>query len=111
MFLNNVQNTLGIHAISIKRSKPSWDAFLREITRLDNEEPRAATGAKPPYKKASLAMEVKEVRGGSLSREELAQEVSELKKRLEERELESKGSQKAHFTPEQNTKKDMKCYI
>ena len=65
MFLNNVQNTLRIHAISIKRSKPSWGAFLREITRLDNEEPRAAAGAKPPLKKASLAIEVKEGRGGS----------------------------------------------
>ena len=60
MFLNNVQNALRIHAIPIKRSKPSWDAFLREIARLNNEEPRAAAGAKPPFKKASLAMEAKE---------------------------------------------------
>ena len=85
MFLNNVQNVLRIHAIPIKRSKPLWDAFLREITRLDNEEPRAVAGAKPPYKKASLAIEVKEVRVGSLSQKELAQEVSELKKRPAER--------------------------
>ena len=99
MFLNNVRNALRIHAISIKRSKPSWDAFLREITRLDNEEPRAAAGAKTPYKKVSLAMEVEEVRGGSLSKEELAQEVSELKKRLEERGSASKGDQTARFMP------------
>ena len=77
---------------------------------MDTEKPRAAAGAKPPFKKASLAMEVKEGRGGSPSKEELAQEVSELKKRLAERGLASKGAQKARFTPGQNTKKDMKCY-
>ena len=57
-----------------------------------------------------MAMEVKEGRGGSPSKKELAQEVSELKKRLAERGLASKGAQKARFTPGQNTKKDMKCY-
>ena len=93
-----------------KELKPSWDVFLRENTRLDNEEPRAATGAKPPYKKASLAIEVKEGRGGSLSKEELAQEVSELKKRLADRGSASKGAQKARVTPRQSTKRDMKCY-
>lgn len=85
MFLSNFCKALKIDAITIKRYKPSWDAFLREITRLDNEEPRAAVGAKPPYKKASLAMGVEEVRGGSPSKIKLAQEVSELKKRLAER--------------------------
>ena len=57
-----------------------------------------------------MAIEVKEGRGGSLSKEELAQEVSELKKRLAERVLASKGAQKAHLTPGQNTKRDTKCY-
>ena len=40
LFLNNVRKSLKVHAIGIKRSKLSWDAFLREITRLDNEEPQ-----------------------------------------------------------------------
>ena len=57
-----------------------------------------------------MAMEVKEVREGSLSKKKLAQEVSELKKRLAEMGLASKGAQKACFTPGQNTKKDIKCY-
>ena len=83
---------------------------LREITRLYNEEPRAAAEAKPPYKKASLAVEVIESRGGSPSKEELAKEVSEQKKRLAKRGLALKGDQKARFTPGQNTKKNMKCY-
>ena len=45
MFLNNVHKSLKVHAVGIKRSKPSWDAFLREITRLDNEEPREVGGS------------------------------------------------------------------
>ena len=96
--------------LSLSRSKPFWDAFLNEIKRLDNEEPRASAGANFPYKNASLAMEAKEVRGGSPSKEELAQEVSELKKRLADRGSASKGAPKASFTPGQNTKRDMKCY-
>ena len=81
---------------------------LREITRLNNEEPRHLVGAEPPYKKASLALEVKEVRGGSLPKEELAQEVSELKKCLEEMGSAPKGDQTARFIPGKNKKKDMK---
>ena len=75
-FFYNICKALKVCAISLKRPKPLWDAFLREIARLDNEELRAAVEAKPPYKKASLAMEVEKVRRGSPSKEELAQEVS-----------------------------------
>ena len=37
LFLNNVRESLKVHTVGIKRSKPSWDAFLREITNLDNK--------------------------------------------------------------------------
>ena len=57
-----------------------------------------------------MAIEVEEGRGGSLSKEELAQEVSELKKLLADRGSALKGAPKARFTPGQNTKRDMKCY-
>ena len=40
LFLNNVRKSLKVHAVGIKRSKPSLDAFLREITKLDNEKPK-----------------------------------------------------------------------
>ena len=48
MFLNNVLKSLKVHAVGIKRSKLSWDAFLQEITRLDNKEPREVGEAKYP---------------------------------------------------------------
>ena len=40
LYFNNVRKLLKVYAMWIKRSKPSWDAFLREITNLDNEEPQ-----------------------------------------------------------------------
>ena len=40
LFLNNVRKSLKVHAVGIKRSKPSWDAFLREIIKLDNKDPQ-----------------------------------------------------------------------
>ena len=45
LFLNNVHKALKVHSISIKRAKLSWDAFLQEITRLDNKEPREVGGS------------------------------------------------------------------
>ena len=32
MFLNSVGKSLKVNIVVIKRSEPSWDAFLREIT-------------------------------------------------------------------------------
>ena len=43
LFLNNVRKSLKVHAVGIKRSKPSWDAFLRAITKLDIGELRDAS--------------------------------------------------------------------
>ena len=40
LFLSNVRKLLKVHAVGIMRPNPSWDAFLREITKLDNKEPR-----------------------------------------------------------------------
>ena len=39
LFLNNVRKSLKVHAVGIKRSMTLWEAFLCEITKLDNEEP------------------------------------------------------------------------
>ena len=44
--------------MGIKRSKPSWDAFLREITRLSNEEPQDVSLVKGGFWKPVLAQEV-----------------------------------------------------
>ena len=58
LFLNNVRKSLKVHAVGIKRSKPSWDAFLREITKLDNEEPQDVSLVKGGIQKPLLALEV-----------------------------------------------------
>ena len=86
MFLNNVHKVLRIHAMSLKRSKLSWDAFLREITWLDNEEPREAGGSKSLWKKSSLALEIDKSEMHSPSKEELTEEIAQLKRQLEEEE-------------------------
>ena len=67
LFLNNVRKSLKVHAVGIKRSKPSWDAFLCEITKLDNEEPRDILVIKGSVRKPVLAVEVE--RNGSSPRE------------------------------------------
>ena len=58
MFLNNARKSLKVHAVGIKRSKPLWDTFLREITLLINQEPREVGGSQVPWKRPSLAVEV-----------------------------------------------------
>ena len=52
-----------------------------------------------------MAMEVKEVRGGSLSKEELAQEVSKLKKRLSEGDLHLKEIRKQDLRPDKTQRR------
>ena len=49
MFLNNVKKLLRVHAITIKRAKPSWEEFLKEITCMDNKEPREGVVVKAPF--------------------------------------------------------------
>ena len=39
LFINNVRKLLKVHDLGIKKTKPSWDAFLQEITKLDNKNP------------------------------------------------------------------------
>ena len=109
MFLNNVRKTLRVHAITIKRAKPSWEEFLREITRMDNEEPREGVVVKAPFKKPVLAVEVED--SGKLSRreEEMAQEIERLKKRLNE--LEGPvGKPRQEFGKGRRNKSDIKCF-
>ena len=40
MFLNNMRILLRVHAITIKCANPTWEDFWKEITCMDNEEPR-----------------------------------------------------------------------
>ena len=65
MFLNNVRKSLKVHAVEIKRSKPSWDAFLREIAKLDNEEPQDVSLVKGGFWKPVLAVEVEKAPNSS----------------------------------------------
>ena len=55
LFLNNVRKSLKVHAVGIKRAKPLWDAFLREITKLDNKEPQDVSLVKGGIWKPVLA--------------------------------------------------------
>ena len=80
LFFNNVRKSLKVHAVGIKRSKPSWDAFLREITRLDNEEPQDVSLVKGGFWKPVLNMEVEKAPNSSKERElELMKEIEDLK--------------------------------
>ena len=76
LFLNNVRKSLKVCAVGIKRSKPSWDAFLREITRLDNEEPQDVSLVKGGFWKPVLALEVEKASNLSKKRKlELMKEI------------------------------------
>ena len=109
MFLNNVRKLLRVHAITIKQAKPSWEEFLKEITCMDNEEPREGVVVKAHFKKPVLAVEVED--SGKLSRreEEMAQEIERLKKRLNE--LEGPvGKPRQEFGKGCRNKSNIKCF-
>ena len=72
MFLNNVKN-LRVHNVAIKRTKPSWESFLKKIARLKNKEPREGIMVKTPFKKPVLAVELEESGRLSWREEEMAQ--------------------------------------
>ena len=55
MFLNNVRKSLRVHTISIKRTRPSWENFLKETTCIDNKEPREVVVVKAPFINSVLA--------------------------------------------------------
>ena len=66
MFLNSVRKLLRLHTITIKRANPTWEVFLKEITCMDNVEPREGVVNKAPFKKPVLAVEVEDL--GKLSK-------------------------------------------
>ena len=69
LFLNNVWKALKIHSILVKRAKLSWDAFLREITRLDSKEPCEVGLSRVQDKKSLFAVEVEDTEGMTLKRD------------------------------------------
>ena len=86
--MNNVRKSLKVHAVGIKRSKPSWDAFLREITKLDNKEPRDISLIKRGIRKLVLALEVEKAPSSPKEREiNLMKEIEELNKRFRDVEV------------------------
>ena len=113
MFLNNVRKSLKVHAVGIKRSKPLWDAFFREITRLDNKEPREVGGSQVPWKRPSLAVEVDKY-GGAAKEKETAKEIASLKRWLVELENtagSSRGSRRNRGAKrDQVDKRNMRYY-
>ena len=82
LFLNNVRKALKVHSILVKRAKLSWDAFLREITRLDNEEPCEAGPLRVQEKNSTFAVEVEDTKGMTLREIELTRRIALLEKRL-----------------------------
>ena len=85
LFLNNVRKALKVHSILIKRAKLSWDAFLSEITRLDNEEPREAGPSRVQERKPTFAVEVEDTDGMTLREIELTRRITSLEKQLADR--------------------------
>ena len=82
LFLNNVRKALKVHSILVKRAKLSWDAFLREITRLENEEPCEAGPSRVQERKSTFAVEVEETEGMTLREIEVMRRITLLKKQL-----------------------------
>ena len=100
-----------VHAVGIKRSKPSWDAFLCEITKLDNEEPRDILVIKGSVRKPVLAVEVE--RNGSSPRErelELLGEMEMLKKRIREIEVPFEERKTSRSGYARNQRDQVKCF-
>ena len=109
MFLNNVRKALRVHTITIKQAKPSWERFLEEVTCMENEEPREGVVVKAPFIKPVLALEVED--SGKLSRreEEMAQEIENLKKHLNELER-PMGKPRQEFGKGCRNKSNIKCF-
>ena len=95
LFLNNVHKALKVHYILVKIAKLSWDAFLREITRLYNEEYCEAGPLRVQERKPTFAMEVENTKGMTLREIELMRRITLLEKQLADCGLEvRKGGQK-----------------
>ena len=111
LFLNNVRKSLKVHAVGIKRSKPSWDAFLCEITKLDNEEPRDILVIKGNVRKPVLAVEVERNVSSPRERElELLGEIEMLKKRIREIEVPFEERKTSRSGYARNQRDQVKCF-
>lgn len=98
------EGLLKIHSILVKRAKLLWDAFLREVTRLDNKEPHEAGPSRVQEKKHTFAVEVEDTKGMNLKEIELIRRIALLEKQLADCEPEArKGSQKSK-------RFDTRCY-
>ena len=111
LFLDNVRKSLKVHAIGIKRSKPSWNAFLCEITKLDNEEPWDILLIKGNVRKPVLAVDVE--RNTSSPRErklELINVIEMLKKRIREIEVSFEKRKKFRSGYSRNQREQVKKF-
>ena len=61
--------------ISIKRAKPSWDAFLCENNQLNNKEPHEAGDSKAQEKKPAFAEEIESSEVMTLRESEMAKKI------------------------------------
>ena len=68
MFLNNVRNALKIHAISIKRSKPSWNVFLKRLVDLIMKNPEQRQGLNPRIGRQAWPLRSKKAGGKPVQR-------------------------------------------
>ena len=101
-----------MHAIGIKRSKPLWDAFLCEITKLDNEELWDILVIKGNVRKPVLAVEVERNTSSPRERElDLMDEIEMLKKRI--REIEVPFEERKTFRSGYSRKQryQVKCFL
>ena len=64
--------------MAIKRTRPSWESLLKEITYLD-KEPKEVVVVKTPFIKHVLAVELEKSGKLSWREEEMAQEIERLK--------------------------------
>ena len=76
----------------LKRAKPSWDAFLQEITRMDHKEPHNAGSVKVQESKHKMAVDVDSSEGMTLRDLEMAKKITPLDKRLADLEDRPQGS-------------------
>ena len=63
-----------------------WDAFLREITRLENKEPCEAGPSRVQEKKPTFAVEVEDTKGMTLREKKLTRRITLLEKQLMDQE-------------------------
>ena len=101
-----------VHAVELKGSKPSWGAFLCEITKLDNEESWGISVIKGNVRKPVLAVEVKRNSSSPREREvELLGEIEMLKKRIREIEVPFEERKTFRSGYARNQRDQVKCFL